>query len=210
MAYRDFKLNKLLKSFNLTQNRYPLFEQIKPLEIDPWLKETLNKGMQLIVGYEKARSELIVMPILLASRESNQNCFAIYSDETLDVNTDKGLNGECDFILTYSQPLPAIQSPIFTVVEAKKNAIESHLGQCAAQMLGAQLFNQNENNDCEVIYGCVTTGEAWQFLKLENEILHIDSRRYYINNVNEILGVLQIIIDFYNSLLKTSESSPKT
>ena len=69
MAYSDFKLNKLLKSFNLTQNRYPLFEQIKPLEIDPWLKETLNKGIQLIVGSEKARSELIVMPILLASRD---------------------------------------------------------------------------------------------------------------------------------------------
>jgi hypothetical protein len=197
MAYSDFKLNKLLKSFNLTQNRNPLFEQIKPLEIDPWLKETLNKGMQLIIGSEKARSELIVMPILLASRERNQNCFAIYSGETLDVNADKGLNGECDFILTYSQPLPAIQSPIFTVVEAKKSAIESYLGQCAAQMLGARLFNQDEKNDCEIIYGCVTTGEAWQFMKLENEVLYIDSRRYYINNVDEILGVLQVIIDFY-------------
>ncbi|MEN8220219.1 MAG: hypothetical protein ABFS56_28485 [Pseudomonadota bacterium] len=85
-------------------------------------------------------------------------------------------------------------------VEAKKNAIESNLGQCAAQMLGARLFNQNENNDIETIYGCVTTGETWQFIKLENEAIHIDSHRYYINNVGEILGVLQVIIDFYKSL----------
>lgn len=198
MAYSE--LNKLLKSFNLTQNRYPLFEQIKSLEIDPWLNETLNKSMQLVIESEKARSELIVMPILLASRERNQNCFAIYSGETLDAKADKGLNGECDFILTYSPPLPAIQSPIFMAVEAKKNAIESNLGQCAAQMLGARLFNQNENNDIETIYGCVTTGETWQFIKLENEVIHIDSHRYYINNVGEILGVLQVIIDFYKSL----------
>ena len=51
-------------------------------------------------------------------------------------------------------------------------------------MLGARLFNQDEKNDCEIIYGCVTTGEAWQFMKLENEVLYIDSRRYYINNVD--------------------------
>jgi hypothetical protein len=67
-------------------------------------------------------------------------------------------------------------------------------------MLGARLFNQNENNDIETIYGCVTTGETWQFIKLENEVIHIDSHRYYINNVGEILGVLQVIIDFYKSL----------
>jgi len=35
-------------------------------------------------------------------------------------------------------------------------------------MLGAQIFNQGEIN---TIYGCVTTGEIWQFLKLEQNII---------------------------------------
>jgi hypothetical protein len=36
----------------------------------------------------------------------------------------------------------------------------------------------------------------------ENEIIHTDSRRYYINNVGEILAVLQAIMDFYQAVFK--------
>lgn len=39
-------------------------------------------------------------------------------------------------------------------------------------------------------YGCVTTGEDWQFLKLEQNIITFDNKRYYINEVEKILGVL--------------------
>jgi hypothetical protein len=33
----------------------------------------------------------------------------------------------------------------------------------------------------KAVYGCVTTGEAWQFLKLSQAIATIDSERYYID-----------------------------
>ncbi|MCI0529965.1 MAG: hypothetical protein L0Y56_21180, partial [Nitrospira sp.] len=86
---------------------------------------------------------------------------------------------------------------IVTIVEAKKNDIEGGLGQCVAQMLGAQLFNQKEGSETETIFGCVTTGEAWQFLKLEKDFVYIDSHRYYIIQVDEILGVFQTIVAYY-------------
>lgn len=198
MAYSKFNLNKFIKTFNLHQSQESLFNHIQPLEANPWLKETLAKGMQLVISSEKARSELIVMPILLASRELNQNCFSIYSGENLDVNPEQGLTGECDFILTYTPVLPTLQSPIIVIVEAKKHDIENSLGQCAAQMLGARLFN---NNAIETIFGCVTSGEIWQFLKLEAEWIHIDKNHYYINELENILGILQAIINFYRVLL---------
>jgi hypothetical protein len=67
------------------------------------------------------------------------------------------------------------------IVEAKKNDLEAGLGQCVAQMVGARLVNQREGSGVETIFGCVTTGEAWQFLKLEHDVISIDSERYYID-----------------------------
>jgi hypothetical protein len=85
------------------------------------------------------------------------------------------------------------------MVEAKKNDIKEGLGQCIAQMIGAQLFNQKENNDIEVIYGCVTTGEDWQFLRLEGQTIDMDENRYYINELGRLLWIFQSIIDTYKT-----------
>ncbi|KPA10101.1 hypothetical protein MHK_009690 [Candidatus Magnetomorum sp. HK-1] len=88
-----------------------------------------------------------------------------------------------------------IQAPVFTIVEAKKKDIGEGLGQCAAQMIGVRRFNEQEGNEIEIIYGCVTTGENWQFIKLIDQTLIIDTVRYYLDNIELILGALQIIID---------------
>jgi hypothetical protein len=197
MTYSDFNLDTARKSFGLTITPGLLFEKVEPVTVTPWLKEAIDKGLQLALISEKARSELIVVPILLTSRELNHNAFSIYSGQRLDIDPDQGLTGECDFILAKAPPLPVIQAPFVTLVEAKKNDIEGGLGQCIAQMVGARLFNQQEGSNISVIYGCVTTGEVWQFLKLEASTLYIDSRRYYIDRIDKILGVLQAVVESY-------------
>ncbi|MBC8233805.1 hypothetical protein H8E77_30015 [bacterium] len=197
MTYSDFTLDTVRKSLGVTITQQRLFDKIAPAAIPPWLQEALDNGMPLAFGSEKARSEFIVAPILLTIRALNHNSFSIYSGQRLDADPDKGLAGECDFVLTFTPPLPIIQSPIVTIVEAKKNDIEGGLGQCAAQMVGARYFNQRENSDIETIFGCVTTGEAWQFLRLGDDTIFIDSGHYYINQAEEILGVLQAIISYY-------------
>jgi hypothetical protein len=75
--------------------------------------------------------------------------------------------------------------------------IDLGLEQCAAQMLGARVYNQKHKNPIETIYGCVTTGTEWQFLLLENNIFWVDTNRYYLNNLPQLLGILQTIVDFY-------------
>jgi hypothetical protein len=197
VTYSDFTVDNLRKTFGIAIKQKRLFEAVEPLEVTPWLEASLDKGMKLALISEKARSELIVVPILLTSRELTNERFYFYSGARFDVDRDKGLSGECDFILTYTDPSPTIQSPIITMVEAKKNDIDEGLGQCGAQMVAARIFNQNEGSGIETIFGCVTTGEIWQYLKLEDSIIYIDSVRYYIDNVGQILGVLQKIIDFY-------------
>ncbi|TBR61991.1 hypothetical protein BLD44_001695 [Mastigocladus laminosus UU774] len=54
------------------------------------------------------------------------------------------------------------------------------LGQCVAAMIAAQLFNQNQGNEVERIYGSVTSGTNWKFLFIEGTTVYIDSVEYYI------------------------------
>ncbi|MEQ8963280.1 MAG: hypothetical protein RLP02_36130 [Coleofasciculus sp. C2-GNP5-27] len=66
-------------------------------------------------------------------------------------------------------------------------------------MLGAQRFNELENNSISGIYGCVTTGEDWQFLKLESNVVFVDNQRHYINELEKLLGIFQFIVDSYET-----------
>jgi len=194
MSYTDFTLETVDKLLGVAPQPADLFPGLVSITVPGWLTEVLAKGMQLTLLSEKARSEFIVVPILLASRELSHNAIAIYSGQRLDVNPEKGLVGECDFILARTPPVPLLRAPLVTIVEAKKNDIEGGLGQCVAQMVGARMFNENAGKPGAHVFGCVTTGEAWQFLRLEPAAVSIDRARYYIDNVGAILAVLQAII----------------
>ncbi len=173
MSYSDFSLEDVIKKFTLVEKTTKMFEDVKTLAMSQWLKETMDLSLDFALSSasEKARSEFIVVPILLEMERKNSKSFAIHSGKRLDVDPERGLNGECDFILAKGEMSHTVQSPIFALVEAKKNDIELGLGQCVAQMIGARIFNQNEGNDIHTIFGCVTTGETWQFLKLAPEMI---------------------------------------
>ena len=85
MTYSDFSLDAARKAFGLIITVMPLFEKVEPLAMTGWLKEAIAKGQQLALVSEKARSELIVVPILLTSRELSHEAFSIYSGQRLDV-----------------------------------------------------------------------------------------------------------------------------
>jgi hypothetical protein len=132
--------------------------------------------------------------VLLSCQELLRNTCCLYSGVRLDVEPDQGLKGECDFILARTPPAPALRAPLIVIVEAKKNDLEEGLAQCAAQMVGARLFNEHHKEAMPAVYGCVTTGEAWQFLRLRAQELVVDADRYYITEVSTILGILVAIM----------------
>jgi len=72
--------------------------------------------------------------------------------------------------------------------------LENGLGQCAAQMYGALIYNQKHGETTEKVYGCVTTGDLWQFLKLENKLLTIDRNVIYLNELDRILSCFSSIV----------------
>lgn len=197
MAYSDFSLVEVKRAFGLVEISADLFAEVGDVEPSHWLQETLRYSLKLALSSssEKARSEFIVAPILLELERRNPEKLAIYSGENLDVDAEKGLKGACDFILAKGPVSLTMQAPIVSIVEAKKSDIKGGLGQCIAQMLGSQQFNQLEDNPIACVYGCVTTGEDWQFLTLKDTDVMIDAKRYYINELEKLLGILQSIVD---------------
>jgi hypothetical protein len=75
-------------------------------------------------------------------------------------------------------------------VEAKDNDIRIGLGQCAAQMVAAQIFKARKGQEQSAIYGAVSTGTNWKFLILEKQLLKIDLTEYFITQLDQILGIL--------------------
>lgn len=76
------------------------------------------------------------------------------------------------------------------VIEAKNENIIGGIGQCIASMIAAQIFNHQSETNIHEIYGAVTTGTNWRFLKLQNQQVWLDKTEYYIREVDKILGIL--------------------
>jgi hypothetical protein len=193
MAYSDFNLNSVLKTFELSYSEIAdLFANEPELEGSPSLAEILRRYLPIAVGSntEKSRSEMIIAPILLELRTQLQDQIGLFSGIDFTVNSERGLNGICDFLITLSPELLIVKSPVIAIVEAKKENISSGLGQCVAEMLAAQIFNQREGKEIKVILGTVTTGTVWKFIKLEGTSVQIDTSEYFLSNVNKILGIL--------------------
>ena len=119
----------------------------------------------------------------------------IFSGINFTVDPAQGLNGNCDFLISYSEELLLVTAPIITLVEAKKEDLNGGLGQCIAEMIAAQRFNQQEGNEITEIYGVVTSGTLWKFLKLSDNRVFLDLTEYYLGDLPKILGILSIGID---------------
>lgn len=103
--------------------------------------------------------------------------------------------GYCDFIISKSPSQLLIKAPIAIIVEAKNDNIQSGLGQCMAEMLGAQILNQRQENNHRMIYGSVTTGTNWKFMRLFDTIVEIDPNEYFLNNIGKLMGILRSFIE---------------
>jgi hypothetical protein len=193
MVYSEFTLAKVRQDFNLTlQEGHNLFATVAAVAPSNLLTAILDEYLPLAIAInsEKARSEFIIAPVLGEVRRLSSYQVSLFSGKEFNIDKDKGLTGFCDFILSCSPEQLYITSPVIEITEAKNEDIISGLGQCIASMVAAQLFNQQSGNNIDVIYGAVTTGTAWRFLTLKDQVVSIDAIEYYIKEVDKILGIL--------------------
>jgi hypothetical protein len=115
---------------------------------------------------------------------------SLFSGEEFTVAPELGLTGTCDFLLSRSPEQLLIEAPAVIIVEAKKADLKTGMGQCLAEMIAAQKFNDMNGVSLPTIYGCVTNGGAWKFLQLEGQTATFDLMEYAIPPVEHVLGML--------------------
>lgn len=197
MPYSDFTLQRVKKELHVELvEEKGLFAQIKPVQPSELLARNLeeNVPLALAINTEKARSELIIATVLVELKRIFKKEVSFFSGIEFNVDKEKGLAGFCDFLFSASPEQLVLSAPVIAVVEAKNENIIGGLGQCIAEMAAAQLFNQQESNALKTVYGVVTSGNVWRFLKMEQQSVHIDLQDYYIENIDRILGVLSAMI----------------
>jgi hypothetical protein len=193
MAYSNFTLRTVEKSFSLKlEEENDLFAATAKLPQSDRLRCDLAESLPLAlaINTEKARSELIIMPLLLEIRRRSPIPIGLFSGSEFNVDEEKGLTGYCDYLLSLSKQQLMIEAPVLAVVEAKNENIKGGLGQCIAEMVALQIFNQQQGNTIDTIHGAVTTGEIWKFLRLHDRTVQIDLMDYYIKDLDKILGIL--------------------
>lgn len=194
MRYSEFNLDSIERLLKLELISAELFPSVAAVETPAWLPDILERMHRTLpLVSEKARCEAIVAPVLQAATELGGPPLSIFSGVRLDMNPEIGLTGECDFIIARTASVPRLKAPLLTVVEAKRADLELGLAQCIAQMEGVRQFNLAAGATIPV-YGAVTTGELWQFLKLVPGILTLDTKRYPLHPLPELLAVLSHIL----------------
>ncbi|MEC4814661.1 MAG: hypothetical protein SAK29_15490 [Scytonema sp. PMC 1069.18] len=193
MAYSKFTLSKAVEDFQLTiveGSRFlPEIPPITPTRLlQDILKETLPWA--IAVSSEKARSEGIINPVLLEVKRQLQGQISVFSGVEFNVEPEAELTGFVDFLMSRSSEQLYIKAPVVVLVEAKKEDLKPALGQCLAEMVAAQRFNQKKQQPILTIYGTVTSGTVWRFLKLEGQCVSIDLTDYPLPPVEQILGFL--------------------
>jgi hypothetical protein len=198
MSYSQFTLEQIKKDFGISiVEEFGIFMNVPEEDSSDFLKQSLQEylPLALAIDTEKARSELIIMPILVELKKQyklqNKSQISIFSGRDFTVDISKGLNGFCDFLISRSPEQIIIEAPVVALVEAKNDSIQSGLGQCMASMIAAQIFNETKENQIETIYGVVTTGTNWKFLRLNGKTIEIDLNEYFISQLGKIFGILK-------------------
>lgn len=200
MAYSDFTLAKLTQQFGLRlETHQDLFGTVAPVPVDPVLKTMLDRHLSiaLATNTEKSRAELLIAPVLVEVWRLTGHKVSYYSGAEFNFDKASGLAGDADFLFTKGPQIPEVTAPVLVVVEAKRENIGSAYGQCGAEMVAAQRMNQQAGAGVEAVFGCITIGDNWKFLRLQGTEYAIDSPSYPLAQLDRILGILLFMVGYH-------------
>ena len=193
MSYSEFTFQDLRDklSLHLVQDT-SLFATVEEIQVSAYLETTLqeNVALALNINTEKARSEMIIAPMLIEVRKILNRRISLFSGVEFNVDASLGLTGVCDYIISESTNQVYISAPVVIIVEAKNENIKAGLPQCIAAMYAAKIYNEREHNDVDRLLGIVTTGSNWKFLILEDTHILLDYDEYLIDHAGKILAII--------------------
>ncbi len=196
MAYSDFTITKIEQRFGLTVRQgVNLFGDVAETILPATLANTLDRYIPLARNLysEKARSELVIAPMLVELVLRHSDKISFFSGIDFNIDEASGLKGRCDFLLARSPQQLELVAPVCVLVEAKNENMIAGIPQAIAEMIAARKFNEQAKIVVNPVYGVVSTGLLWRFLKLEGDTAHVDAVEYPIQSPSKIFGILTAI-----------------
>jgi len=137
--------------------------------------------------------ERIISPILELVSDQYES-LKLWSHVPYNVDQEKGLVGEPDYLVAPRTKYGDMGIPPLCIVEAKRDNFEEGWTQALAEMVAASLQGR------EKCYGVVTTGRAWEFGTLEQDMFTRDLQQ--LSATRE----LQVVFDTLNWVFHRTES----
>ena len=171
LTYFGYSKQNALLEFSRSTGELPMFEILQAQINDHLIHISLEN--------EITRREFLIAPIMSQVRRLTQS--KLRSEYWFEYNHQ--LKGSFDYYLRRENDL--------LVVEAKNADLTRAFTQLAVELIA---LDKAEETDNDVIYGAVSTGQEWQFAKLERQ----DKRFYqdvnlYVLPVN-LEDILRILI----------------
>jgi len=202
--YYGYTIQQLREAFHVEIRHDNLFATLTPSERTyPDLQRRVNQSVLRIKSVtadnEATRKGLLVTPVV--SEASFLYDLGIFLEKDLHVPKDKTpdlphqLNGKCDYAL--SMDMFDFMYPVIAVLEAKPSELSKGIGQCLSELVATlTLFEQQQ-----YVYGVITDGEVWEFMRLDDTILTLDHRNYHVSQVSDIIERIGYIVEHFRAKL---------
>jgi hypothetical protein len=128
--------------------------------------------------------ERIISPILELVA-NNYERLKIWSHVPYNVDKEKGLVGEPDYLIAPRTKYGDMGLPPLCIIEAKKDNFEEGWTQALAEMVAASLQGS------KMCLSVVTTGNTWEFGRLENRVFIRELKKFSATiDLQEVFDVL--------------------
>jgi hypothetical protein len=192
MAFSDYKNISEVQQQFLIVAQEECFLETQATEPSPQFVAELCFNQQYfdISTSEAARTELIIFPILREVYKPYAKQYELWVQKSL--HCDENLRGTPDYLLATRSELGkrVLAKPLLMVVEAKRNDFEERWGQCLAELVAAQILN----NDPQLpVYGIVTDGKRWEFGRLIKNVFSENSGACNTEHLSMLMGSLHYL-----------------
>jgi hypothetical protein len=194
MAFSDYKTLEavqakypqiVVQTDDIIPNNLPLFE------VNPYLDREITFNLRTYRSNEYYATETLISPILREVWRKHIEHINMWTHQTIRYDDD--LTGLPDFLFTNldKKQYKIMSYPILTSVEAKAENFVEGWSQCIVQMLACQKINNKRNI---TVFGIVTTGKQWEFGKLEDNTVIINSVSCGIDNLPKLMSILDYLL----------------
>ena len=199
MAFTDYKsIEQVLQKESVTILNDPFLPEDTSIDLPEWFLQDMTFALSIKSSQENEvfYEEFFIVPFLKEIWKHHRN-IKVWSH--VYIKYDDDLCGNPDYVvssLREEHTYEVLSTPLLAAVQAKQQTFLAGWGQCLAAMLACHKINMKnlpESSSLLPVYGIVSTGEIWEFGKLEDHILRKYPAPLSIANPRQLAGALEYI-----------------